>query len=75
MEEYEKLFREKVDPIIESEEAKNETFAHIDPKDLKMNPNRALEVARELYKNLEYNIIFLHGNPKGGIELLFDLRL
>jgi len=74
MEEYEKLFKEKVDPIIESEEAKDRPFARIDTKDLEMSPNRALEVAKELYKNLDYSLIFLN-NSGEGVRLIFDLRL
>lgn len=75
MEEFEKLFKEKVDPIIEEEEANNEPFAHIDPKeDLEMSPTKAVEVANKLYKDLGYNIIFLH-NTSEGVQLIFDLRV
>lgn len=57
--EYEKLFEEKVDPIIESMEAEGASYAAIDPKELGMRSKRALEVAKELYKGRGYGNIFL----------------
>jgi len=67
--EYEKLFEEKVDPIIESMDAEGFPYAHIESKELDMSPKRALEVAKELYKDKGYGHIFMHGNG----ELNFSL--
>jgi hypothetical protein len=69
MDEYYKLFKEKVDPIIESMEAKGESYAYIEAKELNMNPKRALEIAKELYKDKGFSDIFLYNDS----ELNFNL--
>tara|TARA_R100001015_G_scaffold18701_1_gene12557 strand:- start:55 stop:348 length:294 start_codon:yes stop_codon:yes gene_type:complete len=60
MKEYEKLFEEIVDPIIESAGKRKKTYAFIDTlEDLDMSREKALEVANKLYENMGYEKITL----------------
>tara|TARA_Y100001951_G_scaffold98688_1_gene99787 strand:- start:2669 stop:3166 length:498 start_codon:yes stop_codon:yes gene_type:complete len=69
MEEYDTLFREKVDPIIESMEAKGESYAYIEAEELNMSPLRALEVAKELYKDKGFSGIFIYNHSQLNFSL------
>jgi len=60
MKEYEKLFEEIVDPIIESAGKRRKPYAFVDTvKDLDMSREKALEIANKLYEDMGYEKITL----------------
>lgn len=60
MKEYEKLFEEIVDPIIETAGKRKKPHAFVDTlKDLDMSKEKALEIANELYEDMGYKKIKL----------------
>ena len=59
MKEYEKLFEEIVDPIIESAGKRRKPYAFVDTADLDMSREKALEIANKLYEDMGYEKITL----------------
>jgi hypothetical protein len=56
--EYVDLFREVVDPVIREVAERKGKYANVKLSDLKMSSKRAEEVAKELYADMGYNMIF-----------------
>jgi len=71
MDEYEKLFEEIVDPVIEKAARKKEKYAYIRLDKLGMSSRKAVKIAKKLYKDMDYGNIF----AMDGEELTFRLYL
>ena len=70
MKEYEKLFEDIVDPIIEKDgRDKGKSMSLINLDDLDMSPEKAEEVANKLYADMGY--LSISANEK---YLFFELR-
>jgi len=70
MDEYEKLFEEIVDPVIEEAGKESRPIAYVSVKKLGMSPKKAEKIAKELYDGMGYGHIYVdHQN-----DLMFSLR-
>jgi len=69
MDEYEKLFEEIVDPVIEERAKSKQRFAYINVGKLKMSPKRAEEIAQKLYEGLGYEKIYVDRDDDLAIQL------
>jgi hypothetical protein len=70
MDEYEKLFEEIVDPVIEEAGKKSKPIAYVSVKELGMSPKKAEKIAQKLYDGMGYGHIYVdHQN-----DLMFSLR-
>lgn len=56
--EYVDLFREVADPVIREAAERKSKYANVKLSDLKMSSKKAEEVAKELYADMGYNMIF-----------------
>ncbi len=62
MTEYERLFERVVDPVIREAGEKKKEYADIKLTELQMSGKKAKEVAKELYADMGYGVIFIHNN-------------
>ena len=69
MDEYEKLFEEIVDPVIEARAKKKERFAYINVRKLGMSPKKAEVIAQKLYEGLGYARIYVDSDDDLAIKL------
>lgn len=70
-EEHIELFREIADPIIERAAKNLSNFAWVPLAELKMSPKKALKVAKDLYRDMDYRKIRHHSDRT---HILFDMR-
>jgi len=70
MDEYEKLFEEIVDPVIEEAANKKSGVAYVSVKELGMSPKKAEMIAQELYDGMGYGRIYVDFQN----DLMFTLR-
>ena len=70
MDEYEKLFEDMVDPVIEEAATRLSPIAYISVRELGMSPKKAEKIAQELYDGMGYGRIYV--DTQG--DLMFSLK-
>mgnify|MGYP003132457616 CR=1 FL=1 len=70
MDEYEKLFEDMVDPVIEEAAKRLSPIAYVSVKKLGMSPKKAEMIAQELYDGMGYGRIYVDSQD----DLMFKLK-